>query len=134
MGAHAFELARVGFEAFASESADFLAERQVKTRRCIQSSAHRCPPLGQQAQARHARFDARDAVLDLLGKRAKCLALAHGHRIHQVGTADFKHLLPGVGFVTERITQMAQHRQQSTAQFQHSGQVHHRGEAVVGRL
>ena len=74
------------------------------------------------------------AKLILGGVSRKFLTQSERRCVLQMGAADFHQVVPLPGFVVEDFVEALQRRNQSVVQLLHRGNVHRRGEGVVGRL
>ena len=74
------------------------------------------------------------AKLTLGGVSRKFLTEGKRRCILQMSAADFHQVVPLPGFVVEDFVEALQRRNQCVVQLLHRGDVHRRGEGVVGRL
>ena len=134
VGGQGFKFIGGGHEGKAGEFGDLGGYLYVVALRSVQAGADGGAAQGQLRQVGQAVADGTQAVIQLGNISGKFLA--HGHRrgVHKVGAADFDHLHEFFRLLFQGIPQGLDARNGGFHQHFVSGDVHGRGEGVVGRL
>lgn len=129
-----FELVRGGFEVDARFLGDLLGDQLVEALLRVQPCADSGTTLCEVLQVRQGVLDSCDAVDELLDVAAEFLSEGQRSGVLQVCSADLDDVLELLGLLVEGVLQLGDLRQEGVGDLRDRGDVHHRGESVVGGL
>ena len=128
------ELVRRGFERKLRDRGDARRNHFSESLRRVEAGADGRAALGELHQGGQRRFDARDAIVDLLGVTREFLAERQRRRVLRVRAADLDDVRPGLRLVVQRLVQFPQRGKQAVHDFLRAGDVHRRRIRIVRRL
>lgn len=134
MRRHGLEPARGGAVGLTRQTAQFRAESGVEAWRRVEAGADRRAALGYDTKAGDRGIKPPDRRPDLPGEGVEALTDRHGNRIHHVGTADLDDAGELARLACDTDPQDGERGSQVAHDLLQDGDVHHRGEAVVGGL
>ena len=132
MRGQGFKLVGCGDKGVAGLSGDLGCKFLGKTDLGVDPGADRRAALRQFEHAGQRRFDAGDAVFDLLGIARKFLPERHRGRILQMGAADLDDIGKFARLGIQRAVQLAQRRDQLIDRLARRRDVHGGGEGIIG--